>query len=159
MGNFIDTSDKKYLQILEEAKQRILSSRIKIAKAASREQFQLYWRFGQKIIESQEKFGWGKSIIEKLSVDLKRTFGGTTGFSPQNLWYMRQFYLAYRDHPNLQQLVGEIPCGHNLIILSKVKTIETREYYIKGVIEQGWTRSVLLSQIESNAHIRHLSNK
>jgi len=85
MDNVIDTSDKKYLLLLEEAKQRILSTRIKIAKAASREQFQLYWWFGQRIVEAQEKFGWGKSIVEKLSVDLKKTFGGTTGFSPQNL--------------------------------------------------------------------------
>lgn len=159
MDNLVDVSDKKYLQILEETKQRILSSRIKLAKAASREQFQLYWWLGQKIVESQEKFGWGKSIVEKLSIDLKKTFGGTTGFSPQNLWYMRQFFLAYRDHPNLQQLVGEIPWGQNLLILSKVKTTEAKEYYLKGVIEEGWTRNVLRAQIESHAHIRHHTNK
>jgi predicted nuclease of restriction endonuclease-like (RecB) superfamily len=75
----------------------------------------------QHIVKSQEKYGWGRSVVERLSQDLKAEFSHKTGFSPQNLWYMRQFYLEYQNKPNLQQLVGEIPWGQNLLILSKVK--------------------------------------
>src|SRR3990167_9783095 len=157
-NDFID-SNNTYLNILEEAKQRVISSRIQITKAASREQFNLYWWFGQKIVEAQDKYGWGKSVVEQLSVDLKKIFGGTTGFSPQNLWYMRQLYLEYKDHPNLQQLVGEIPWGQNLLILSKVKNLAAREYYLRGVREQGWTRNILLLQIQSSDYERHVLNK
>ncbi|MFZ2315764.1 MAG: DUF1016 N-terminal domain-containing protein [Gammaproteobacteria bacterium] len=85
MSKSFDFTDKKYITILEEAKQRILSSRIQIAKAASREQFTLYWWLGQMIVEAQTKHGWGRSVVEQLSVDLKKAFGGTIGFSPQNL--------------------------------------------------------------------------
>ncbi|MHB1221249.1 MAG: DUF1016 N-terminal domain-containing protein, partial [Gammaproteobacteria bacterium] len=159
MSKSFDFTDKKYITILEEAKQKILSSRIQIAKAASREQFTLYWWLGQMIVEAQTKHGWGRSVVEQLSVDLKKAFGGTIGFSPQNLWYMRQFSREYKDHPNLQQLVGEIPWGQNLAILSKVKNPEAKEYYLRGVLEQGWTRNVLLMQINSEAHKRHLLNK
>ena len=68
---------------------------------------------------------------------------------------MRQFYLEYKDYPILQQLVGELPWGQNLLLMSKVKDLKQREYYARGVLEQGWTRSTLAMQINSNAHERH----
>ena len=114
-----DSLDKNYAQLLELIKSRVISTRIKISKAACHEQITLYWWFGQQIVKAQEKHGWGKSVIEQLSSDLKKIFVGTTaGFSPQNLWYMRQFYMEYKDHPNLQQLVGEIAWGQNLLIMN-----------------------------------------
>src|SRR5436190_5396496 len=143
-----DIANEAYLEIFEEAKQKILSTRIQVARAASRQLFSLYWWLGQKIAEAQEKYNWGKSVIERLSIDLKRAFGGTSGFSPQNLWYMRQIYQEYKNHPILQQLVGEIPWGQNLVILSEVKDNSAREYYLRGVIEHGWTRNVLVLQIQ-----------
>lgn len=72
------------------------------------------------IVEAQTKHGWGRSAVEQLSVDLKKAFGGTIGFSRQNLWYMRPFYLEYKDHPNLQQLVGETPHLYGLVSWGKV---------------------------------------
>ncbi len=74
------------------------------------------------------------------------------GFSAQNLWYMRQFYIAYRQDPILQQLVGEIPWGQNLAILSKVKSREARHYYINAAREMGWTRAVLIHNIQSKSY-------
>ncbi len=85
--------------------------------------------------------------MERLSQDLKAEFSQTTGFSPQNLWYMRQFYLEYHNKPNLQRLVGEIPWGQNLLILSKVKDDAAKLYYLKATIECAWTRDVLSMQI------------
>lgn len=68
---------------------------------------------------------------------------------------MRQFYLEYKDYKNLQQLVGEIPWGQNLLILSKVKGLKEREYYLRMTGEMGWSRNVLLHQIQTYAYKRH----
>lgn len=150
----------EYKQLLELTKNQVLSTRISIARSATQGQINLYWWIGEQIAISQEKYGWGKSIVEQLSADLKKICGGITGFSPQNLWYMRQFYLTYKNYPNLQRLVGEIPWGQNLTILSKVKDVNAIEYYLNATKKMGWTRPVLLAQIETQAYERHvLENK
>lgn len=148
--------DQNYLNLLQEAREKVQIARIQTARAACQQQMALYWWFGQQIVTAQEKYGWGRSIVENLSKDLKRTFGGSIGFSSQNLWYMRQFYLEYKEYPNLQRLVGEIAWGSNLDIFSKVKDLKAREYYLNAVRDQGWTRSVLVMQIKSQAYERHL---
>lgn len=155
-----DASDKNYLALLEEAKYKVQTARINIARSANKEQFALYWWFGQRIVESQKKFHWGKAVVEQLAIDMRRAFSGVThGFSTRNLWEMRRFYLEYKDYPFLQRLVAEIPWGQNLVILSKVKDKSIREYYINCVLEQGWTRDVLILQINSQAYERHLLTK
>src|SRR6185312_7721046 len=136
-----DPSDSRYLALFNEAKQKILSTRIQIAKTVCKKQLDLYWWLGQQIVEVQEKYGWGKSIVEHLAKDFSHIFPNSTyGFSARNLWEMRLYYLAYRDYPNLQQVVAEIPWGQNLLILHKVKDIKAREYYLKSTQQMGWTR-------------------
>lgn len=83
-------NDKRYAQLLIEAKNRVSSTRIQIAKAASRGQFELYWWFGEQIVFAQNKYGWGRSIVEQLAQDLYHAFPEAKyGFSARNLWYMR----------------------------------------------------------------------
>ena len=89
---------------------------------------------GRKIVEKQKQFGWGKRIVERLSGDLKKEFPGLIGYSAQNLWYMRQFYLSYNKFPYLQQLVGDIPWGQNIVIMSRVKNEKEREFYLRNGI-------------------------
>lgn len=142
-----------YQPFFEEIKGRIKSARIQAYRRVNKEIILLYWDIGKKIVEKQEQFGWGKGVVEKLSIDLKKEFSTQTGFSTQNLWYMRQFYLTYKDFPDLQQLVGEIPWGQNLVIMSRVKDYKEREYYISKTAEYGWTRDVLAHQIDAGAHL------
>jgi predicted nuclease of restriction endonuclease-like (RecB) superfamily len=153
--------NKHYAKLLEATKQKIVSTRIKVAKTACKEQISLYWWLGQQIVYAQEKYGWGKSVVEQLSLDLKKVFSGTTaGFSPQNLWYMRKFYLEYKDYPNLQRLVGEIGWGQNIVIMSKIKDITAREYYLSATHQMGWTRNILELNVDSQAYERQvLENK
>ncbi len=153
--NSLILDESQYRQFLDEVKTEIRQTKIRVAKSANQELIQLYWRLGQVIIEKQEALGWGKSVVEQLAQDLKRTLEGRSGFSTQNLWYMRQFYQEYRDDTDLQQLVGEIPWGQNLTIMAKVKDREARQYYLKTTIEMGWSRNVLIHQIESQAYERH----
>jgi predicted nuclease of restriction endonuclease-like (RecB) superfamily len=113
-------------------------------------------KIGGLITKNQEKNDWGKAIVEKLSRDLKKEFPSRSGFSARNLWDMRRFYLEYKDNPILRQLVAEIPWGHNLLIMNKIKDEKEKEYYIKNTIENGWTRNVLNLQIKSNAYQRQV---
>jgi predicted nuclease of restriction endonuclease-like (RecB) superfamily len=94
----------------------------------------LYWHIGETITQRQEAEGWGKAVVERLSSDLQKEFPGQQGFSVQNLWYMRQFYITYRQLPNLQQLAGEIPWSHNIMIMSKLKTKEIN--YLSNFFEE-----------------------
>lgn len=157
-GDAVKRTD--YLQFLKEVKQKIAASRIQAYKGLNRNLIRLYWHIGKDIVERQERFGWGKNVVEKLSSDLRKECPGAKGYSAQNLWYMRQLYLEYRSFPNLQQLVGEIPWGQNLVILSRLKNIKEREFYIQGTIQFGWSRDVLIHQIEAEAHkqIRPIHN-
>ena len=149
-----------YQMFVEEAKQKILSARIKVAKSATQEQIELYWWLGKHIVDSQARHGWGKSIVNNLSQDLVHSFSGTTyGFSSRNLWDMRRFYLEYKDNANLRQVVAEIPWGQNLLIINKIKEASAREYYLRATAEMGWTRAVLELQIESQAYERHRLEK
>lgn len=159
MSDIISQDD--YLEFFNEIKHGIVTARIRASKKVNNEQIKLYMDIGQKIVERQEKYSWGKSIVEKLSQDLKKDFPNSTfGFSTRNLWEMKRFYLEYKDNEFLQQLVAEIPWGQNLLILSKIKDNKEREYYIKSTLENGWTRKVLNLQIQSDAYSRHvLSDK
>lgn len=151
---------KDYRLFFEDIKRGIQIARISAAKAVNKELTKLYLDIGKKIIEKQEAFGWGKSVVEMLSVDLQKEFGNTEGFSARNLWDMRRFYTQYRADEILRQLVAEIPWGHNLLIMNKITDRNEREYYIKATIENGWSRNVLGLQIKNNTYQRQkLSTK
>lgn len=155
-----NSHEQNYTAFLIDIKAKIRHARTQAARAVNQELIQLYWALGKSIAEKQEQLGWGKSVVEQLSKDLQETFEGRSGFSTQNLWYMRQFYLEYKGNTNLQQLVGEIPWGQNLMIMSKVKDTDARYYYLKATVEMGWSRNVLVHQIKSQAYERHqLTNK
>ncbi len=97
-----------YAQLLAQVKERIRCAQYAALKAVNTELVGLYWDLGRMIVERQEQSGWGKSVVERLSQDLRKEFPGVAGFSVQNLWYMRQFHMEYREHEKLQPLVGEI---------------------------------------------------
>lgn len=151
----IDSLQVDYGKLLNSIKKRIKKSRIQAYHSVNKELIQLYWNIGTEIALRQKQAGWGKSVVEKLSHDLRREFPSTTGFSTQNLWFMRQIYLEYSECPNLLQLVREIPWGHNISIMTKVKDVQEREYYLSMTAKMGWSRNVLQHQIETQAHKRH----
>lgn len=149
----------EYQLFLGEIKERIYQSQYKALKAVNQELITLYWSIGSSIVEKQEKYGWGKSIVENLSADLQKEFPGVHGFSTQNLWYMRQFYLEYKDNEILQPLVGEISWSKHLLVMSKCKDDQEREFYIKMTKKYGWSKNVLLNQLEGKSYERFLLNQ
>lgn len=150
-----NTLPHDYGDLLQSIKQRIRESRIRAYRSVNRELMELYWSIGQDIVTRQERDGWGKAVVERLSLDLRREFPSASGFSAPNLWFMRQMYAEYRDHPNLLQLVREIPWGQNITIMTKLKESAERAYYLHMTAEMGWSRSVLLHQIKTDAYRRH----
>jgi predicted nuclease of restriction endonuclease-like (RecB) superfamily len=146
--------EKEYVQLVYEAKERIVSARISAARRINKELINLYWDLGDMILHIQESSGWGESVVQRLSKDLQKEFPDMTGLSPQNLWLMRQMVFEYKGRPILQQLVGEIPWGQNILILQKIKSDEERKYYLEATSKFGWTRNVLLNQIKAGAYER-----
>ncbi len=92
----------EYKTFFKEIKERIYKAQYDALKVVNKELINLYWDIGKSIVAKQEKLGWGKAIVETLAKDLQKEFPGMQGFSVQNLWNMRQFYLAYKDNPKLQ---------------------------------------------------------
>lgn len=141
-----------YAELLEQLKLRIRSARLQAALAVNRELIRLYWEIGQSILERQEREGWGAKVIERLAEDLRREFPDMRGLSTTNLKYMRMFARAY---PQIgQQLVDQLPWGHNVIVFTRLKAPELREWYIRACLEHGWSRAILEAQIETRLHER-----
>src|SRR6056297_1001985 len=145
-----------YPRLLVEVKERIRSAQYEALKAVNKELVGLYWDIGRIIVERQEAEGWGKSVVKRLSADLRQEFPGVSGFSVQNLWYMRQFYSEYHGNERLQPLVGEIAWAHNLVIMSKCKDPLEREFYIRMTRKFGWSKHVLIHQIDNQSYEKSL---
>ena len=101
----------EFNSFLKEIKSKIYNAKSKAILSANRLMIELYYEIGKEIVKKQETLAWGKSVVEQMSKELIDEFGEKSGYSSQNLWYMRQFYNSYKDNPILQQLVGEIPRG------------------------------------------------
>ena len=113
-------SPVQYGQFLQVIRQRISHSRMVAYRAVQKELIDLYWDIGREIAQRQEREGWGKAVVERLAKDLQKEFAGSVGFSAQNLWFMRQIYMEYRELPNLLQLVREIPWGQNITVMTNL---------------------------------------
>ena len=143
-----------YSALLDDLKKRIAGERLRIILSANAAMILLYWDIGRSILERQAKEGWGTRVIDRLSNDLREAFPDMKGLSPRNLKYMRAFAEAWPDRAIVQQLAAQIPWFHNCLILDKLTDTETRKWYIKTTIEQGWSRNILAMQIESGFHER-----
>ncbi|MBE9012686.1 DUF1016 domain-containing protein, partial [Pseudanabaenaceae cyanobacterium LEGE 13415] len=130
MSNITPSTDSAYQSFLREIKAQVAQSRIDAARSVNRSLIGLYWSLGKLIVERQESLGWGNSVVERLSIDLKAEFPNMTGFSPRNLWDIKRFYETYADAPELlRQLVTEIPWRHNILIMQRLKDTDARRYY------------------------------
>ncbi len=149
----------EYFDFLNQIKQRIASAQYEALKSVNKQRIRLYWDIGRMIVEKQQQLGWGKSVVEQLARDLQNSFPGQRGWSTHNLWRMRKFYLTYADNPNLAPLVQEISWTHNVVIMEKCKDNLEREFYIRMTRKYGWSKNVLIHQIEGNAYALYLTSQ
>ena len=148
-----------YIKLLQEIKSRIRTAQYEALKAVNKELIALYWDIGRIIVERQKIEAWGKSIVQLLAADLQKEFPGILGFSASGLWRMRNFYLAYHDDEKLAPMVREIAWSHNIVILEKCDDPLEREFYIRMTRRMGWSKNILIPQIENGTYEKTLSSQ
>ena len=132
----------------------IRSARQRAVRAVNTELIELYWRIGDYLHRKIESDGWAKGTVVELAAYIAQREPGLRGFSPQNLWRMRQFFVAYRDEPKLSPLVRVLPWTHNLIVLGQSKRPEEREFYLRMAVQEQWSKRELERQFRLAAFER-----
>lgn len=164
--------DSNYRNILQSLKEKIRQARLKATLAVNQELLKVYWEIGNTILQQQQQEGWGTKVIDRFITDLKTAFPDMKGLSPRNVKYMRAFAEAYPTFPIVQRSVAQLqsnenqyttivqrsvaqlPWGHNCTLLDKLDTIEERLFYAQKEITYGWTRDLLVQQIENELYKR-----
>ena len=141
-----------YKELFADIKERVRAAQYQALKSVNKELVGLYWDIGRMISERQQGNTWGKAIVQQLAGDLQNEFPGISGFSSQNLWCMRQFYEEYKENQKLSPMVREIAWTHNIIIMSRCKDPLEREFYIRMTRKFGWSKNVLIHQIENQSY-------
>ena len=147
MSNPIQTIE--YAELLKNIKERITAAQYEALKTVNKELIALYWDIGRLIVERQTDKSWGKSVVQKLAKDLQVEFLGIKGFSASNLWRMKLFHETYARDEKLAPMVREISWSHNIVIMERCKDDLQREFYIRMTRKFGWSKNVLIHQIEN----------
>ena len=173
-------AENEYIQFVKEIKELIYRHQYEAMKKVNTELLQLYWEMGSEIERKQQEQGWGKSVVENLAADLQKEFPGVRGFSSSNLWRMRTFFIEHsklalmvrETHdielaPSVRDLqISQIPSillaiswTKNMVIIEKCKDVLEREFYIKATKRYGWTKDVLINNIENKIFEKYLANQ
>ena len=154
MGKEMAMMPADYVQWLADIKNRVLTARHKAVLAVNAELVSLYWHIGRDILQRQAAQGWGSKVIDRLGRDLREAFPEMKGFSRANLMYMRAFAEAWTDFEIVQQTVGQLPWGHNVLLLNRIKEQEARLFYVQKAIAENWSRTTLEVHIKNRLHER-----
>ena len=154
--NQISNSNGQYLSFRDDIMKRIRSAQYEAMRAVNKEMISLYWDIGRQITQRQKELGWGKSVVENLSRDIQKEFPGIQGFGVRNIWNMARFYSEYQSNIILQPLVAEISWTKHICIMERCKDTQERRFYILATKRYGWTKNVLLHQIEAKAFENYL---
>lgn len=146
-------NSNEYLHIVESIKQEIRTAQYRAAVSVNREMLILYHSIGE-VINAHKT--WGSKFVENLAADIKLSFPDATGYSVRNLKYMAKFAAAYPGDEFVQQPVAQIPWGHNVVLMDKLSSPEERLWYAERSAENGWSRNVLVHQIESGLYQRQV---
>ena len=143
--------EKDFKLVVSEIKKDIKNTQIKTMLQANSELMFLYFRIG-KVLNENSKYG--NSFIKNVAMEIKLDNPDIAGFSERNLKRMKRFYNEYKEYEKMPQAVAQIPWGHNIVLFEKIKNKNIRLFYAESIIKNGWSRSVLEFQIETNYHLR-----
>ncbi len=141
----------EFKNIVNKIKNEIKTTQIKVAIESNKSLINLYFEIG-KILNDNYKYG--NKFIDDISRELKLEFPNIEGFSVRNLKYMKKFYLEYKDDELVQRCVAQLPWRHNIVLMSKIKNNNIRKIYAEATIKNGWSRDMLVIQMENNYHLR-----
>jgi predicted nuclease of restriction endonuclease-like (RecB) superfamily len=150
--------EKPQIDFIVEMKQKIRQAQYEALKAVNVQLINLYWEIGKSISEKQVE-SWGKAVVPTLSTELQKEFPGVGGFSVGNLWLMAQFFTEYHVVENLVPVVREISWSKHIAIFKKCKDNLERQFYILATKKFGWSKNVLLHQIENKTYEKYLLNQ
>lgn len=146
-----------YLALLDAIKVRVQAGQTRAVLAVSRELLAAYWDIGRLIHERQQAAGWGDEVIGRLARDLQTALPGTGGYSRRNLYRMRALYLTYPSEAEfVSQPVAQLPWGHVIMLLERVKDAGQRRWYGEQALKHGWSRAILDHQIATGLHTRQV---
>jgi predicted nuclease of restriction endonuclease-like (RecB) superfamily len=143
-----------YPELLDSVASHVSTGHRRAVTAANAELLTSYWSIGREILSRQHEQGWGASVIDRLSADIRSRFPSVKGFSPRNLRYMRTFAAAWTPQAILQGSLAELPWYHHIALLEKLQDAELRQWYAEAALERGWSRDVLAHQIAGRFHER-----
>lgn len=143
--------DKSFQEITNNIKNAITKTQLEIMADANKKLVNLYFNIGKTL---EENSSWGNKFIDNVAIDLKLSFPNLKGFSVRNLKYMKSFYNEYKDDDEFVQLVAQLPWKHNITLMQKVKDKEIRKWYMNRCLEDGWSDSILIYQINTNLYNR-----
>jgi predicted nuclease of restriction endonuclease-like (RecB) superfamily len=144
--------DKRFTDII----QLIKHSRSNAIRAVNAELINLYWNIGKYISNKLIQSEWGDGVVTELAKYIQQSEPEIKGFSDKNIWRMKQFYETYKDFPKLVPVVREISWTHNMLIFSRCKTIEEKEFYLKLVQEENYSKRELDRQISASYFERNM---
>lgn len=147
--------DQTYNNVINNIKQDINKTQLDIMKNANISLVNLYYRIG-KILYANSS--WGNKFLDKLAFELKISYPNQKGFSIRNLKYMKTFYCECQDDLEFMNLSIKLPWTHNILLTEKVKNKKVRKWYMKKCIEEGWSKSILIYQIDTNLYKRQIEN-
>lgn len=148
-----------YQKVLASIISKIKNAQAKALKSVNQELIEIYRHIGKTIHEKQEQQEWGEGVVERLAKDLQNGFPGMRGFSPRNLWRMKDLYTSYLGSEKLTTLSSEISWSHNVALLSKCKDLLEKEFYMKMSKKNGWTYRVLLHHIENGTYEKTVTSQ
>src|SRR6478609_4053887 len=143
-----------YPELLDSVASRISTGRHRATTAVNRELILTYWAIGRDILDRQEQDGYGTKVIDRLSADIKERFSEAKGFSPRNLKYMRKFAEAWPDPEVVQRTIAQLPWRQQIALMEKLHDPDQRLWYANEAIEAGWSRDILVLQIDLKLHER-----
>ena len=146
--------DKSFQEITSNIKNAITRTQLEIMTDANKKLINLYFNIGKTL---EENSSWGNKFIDNVAIELKMSFPNLKGFSIRNLKYMKSFYNEYKDDEEFVQLVAQLPWKHNITLMQKVKDKEIRKWYMNRCLEEGWSDSILVYQIDTNLYDRQVS--
>lgn len=146
-------NSNEYLHIVESIKQEIRTAQYRAAVSVNRELLILYHSIGE-VINAHKT--WGSKFVENLAADIKLSFPDATGYSVRNLKYMAKFALRFPDKEIVQAALAQITWYHHIALMDKVKNADEHIWYAEQAAQNGWSRNVLVHQIESGLYQRQV---
>jgi predicted nuclease of restriction endonuclease-like (RecB) superfamily len=141
-------------QAFAEVVELIQTARGKALAAVNIALIDLYWQVGEYISRKLETAAWGEGVVEALARYIQRHHPNLKGFTRRNLFRMRQFYEAYQGQLIVSALLAQLPWTHHLMILSRSKRADKREFYLRLSIREQWSKRELERQLRAAAFER-----